>query len=139
MEWYDRYCVNSINIEYKTGKNCFIHTDLHPGNLLIKRTQSGIKLCGIIDFGDAVVCPDPVFEFTSPGLLLALSDSNIFERYLKGYGYNLDDRQALVEQCMALSLLRHTGELNYILNTVPDAAQTHNWKQAESKLFPLNI
>jgi len=130
--------LDSIDIKYKTGKNCFIHTDLHPGNLLVKRTQSGIKLCGIIDFGDAVVCPDPVFEFTSPGLLLALSDKDIFESYLKGYGYNLDNPQALVEQCMALTILRHTGELNYIINTVPNVIQTNNWKQAESKLFPLN-
>ncbi|WP_170940470.1 aminoglycoside phosphotransferase family protein [Pseudoalteromonas sp. NBT06-2] len=131
--------LDSINIEYKTGKNCFIHTDLHPGNLLVKRTQNGIELCGIIDFGDAVVCPEPVFEFTSPGLLLALSDKTIFESYLKGYGYNLDNPQALVEQCMALSLLRHTGELNYIINTVPNVIQTSNWKEAESKLFPLNL
>jgi len=130
--------LESINIEYKTGKNCFIHTDLHPGNLLVKRTEQGIKLCGIIDFGDAVVCPDPVFEFTSPGLLLALSNKEIFESYLNGYGYSLDNPQALVEQCMALSLLRHTGELNYIINTVPGVLNTKNWKQAESKLFPLN-
>ncbi|SFD60978.1 phosphotransferase family protein [Pseudoalteromonas denitrificans] len=131
--------LDSINIEHKINKNCFIHTDLHPGNLLVERTQNGVKLSGIIDFGDAVVCPDPVFEFTSPGLLLALSDKDVFESYLKGYEYCLDKPQNLVEQCMALSLLRHTGELNYILNTVPNAAQAKNWAEAEALLFPVSL
>ena len=67
---------------------------------------------------------------------MALSDKEIFESYLNGY--SLDNPKALFDQCMALSLLRHTGELNYIINTVSGVLNTKNWKQAESKLFPLS-
>ncbi|CAM3357968.1 aminoglycoside phosphotransferase family protein [Shewanella pealeana] len=129
--------LNNINIQCKQGSNHFIHTDLHPANLLVKRTAKGVRLTGVIDFGDAIICPDPVFEFTSPGLLLALSDKKIFTQFLDGYGFDYKDKQSLVEQCMALSLLRHTGELNYILNTVPHANTAKGWKQAERYLFPL--
>ncbi|MGS0682379.1 aminoglycoside phosphotransferase family protein [Shewanella sp. 125m-7] len=129
--------LNSINIQCKQGPDHFIHTDLHPANLLVKHTKQGIKLTGVIDFGDAIICPDPVFEFTSPGMLLALADKNVFIHFLQGYGFDYSNAQELVEQCMALSLLRHTGELNYILNTVPNANTTAGWKQSEKYLFPL--
>ncbi|GIU23430.1 aminoglycoside phosphotransferase family protein [Shewanella sp. MBTL60-007] len=129
--------LNNINIQCKQGPDHLIHTDLHPANLLVKRTKDGVRLTGIIDFGDAIICPDPVFEFTSPGLLLALGDKEVFTHFLDGYGIDYNDTQSLVEQCMALSLLRHTGELNYILNTVPHANTAKGWKQAEKYLFPL--
>ncbi|AQS40543.1 putative aminoglycoside phosphotransferase [Shewanella psychrophila] len=114
-----------------------IHTDLHPGNLLVKKHDGRYRFTGIIDFGDALACPDPVFEFTSPALLLALGEPKIFHAYLDGYGYGGKRDTSLQQHMMMLSLLRHTGDMNYLLQHVPDCRDEKNWQALEAKFFPL--
>lgn len=114
-----------------------IHTDLHPGNLLVKKHQGRYRFTGIIDFGDALACPDPVFEFTSPALLLALGEPRIFHAYLDGYGYQGKRDTGLQQHMMMLSLLRHTGDMNYLLQHVPGCSDEKNWQALETKFFPL--
>ncbi len=121
-----------------TGKSVLLHTDLHPGNVLVKKNSSGqYILSGVIDFGDAMIGQDIHFEFTSVALLFALGNREILAAFLKGYGYVLDNERAFIDACMALTLIRHTGDLNYIINTVPKVANCNSWKEAEQHLFPL--
>ncbi|BAJ04198.1 phosphotransferase family protein [Shewanella violacea] len=114
-----------------------IHTDLHPGNLLVKKHQGQYQFSGIIDFGDALACPDPVFEFTSPALLLALGEPKIFHAYLDGYEFKGKRDANLQQHMMMLSLLRHTGDMNYMLQHVPGCSHEETWQALEAKFFPL--
>jgi len=117
--------------------NRLIHTDLHPGNLMVTAQAGHYRLVGIFDFGDALVCPDPLFEFTSPALLFAQGESRIFHAFLDGYGYQGKRDSSLQQHMMVLSLLRHTGDLNYLLHHVPHCGDETRWQALESKFFPL--
>lgn len=114
-----------------------IHTDLHPGNLLVTMEQGQYKLSGIIDFGDALACADPTFEFTSPALLLALGEASIFHAYLDGYGYKGLRDSNLQQHMMVLNLLRHTGDIDYLLQHVPNCQGVLDWEELEPLFFPL--
>ncbi|MFY8349277.1 aminoglycoside phosphotransferase family protein [Pseudoalteromonas sp. SSM20] len=114
-----------------------VHSDLHPGNLLVKRTDKGIFLSGVIDFGDALICNEPLFELTTVGLLIAKGKSEIFHQFLESYLYQVDDKRAFLNTLMTLTLLRHTGNLNYLIEYVPGVKQCTNWQDAEQYLFPL--
>jgi len=121
----------------KSEKNHLIHTDLHPGNLMVAAQGDHYRLTGIFDFGDALVCPDPLFEFASPGLLFAQGEPKIFHAFLDGYAYRGERNTRLQQHMMVLSLLRHTGDLNYLLHHVPHCADETHWQTLESKFFPL--
>lgn len=114
-----------------------VHSDLHPGNLLVKRTDEGIFLSGVIDFGDALICNEPLFELTTVGLLVAKGNLEIFHQFLESYLYQIDDKRAFLNTLMTLTLLRHTGNLNYLIEYVPGVKQCTNWHDAEQYLFPL--
>lgn len=114
-----------------------IHTDLHPGNLMVTAQEGHYRLVGIFDFGDALVCPDPLFEFASPALLFAQGEPRIFHAFLDGYGYQGTRDASLQQHLMVLSLLRHTGDLNYLLHHVPHCEDETCWQALESKFFPL--
>ncbi len=121
----------------KSGEMHLIHTDLHPGNLLVAAHAGHYRLVGIFDFGDALVCPDPLFEFASPALLFAQGEPGIFHAFLDGYGYREERSNGLQQHMMVLSQLRHTGDLNYLLHHVPHCADEPRWQALESKFFPL--
>lgn len=114
------------------------HTDLHPGNLLVQPSRVGYQLTGIIDFGDALACPDITFEFTSVAMLLALGNARVFHAFLDGYQYQGPRDNSLQRHLMMLSLLRHTGDLNYLLNTVPGCHEMTRWSDLEAKFFPIS-
>ncbi|WP_394227978.1 phosphotransferase [Pseudoalteromonas spongiae] len=114
-----------------------VHSDLHPGNLLVKRSDDGISLCGVIDFGDALVCNEPLFEVTTVGLLVAKGNTKVFQQFLESYLYQVDDKRTLLNSLMTLTLLRHTGNLNYLIEYVPGVKQCKNWQDAEQYLFPI--
>jgi hygromycin-B 7''-O-kinase len=120
-----------------SDQHMLLHTDLHPWNLLVRECGGELHLAGIIDFGDALVCPEPKFEFTSVALLLALGDASLFHAYLDGYGYRGARDRTLQQSMMQLSLLRHTGDLNYLLETVPGCHEQTRWQELEQKFFPL--
>ncbi|MDE3272347.1 aminoglycoside phosphotransferase family protein [Pseudoalteromonas sp. G4] len=120
----------------ETSNLYLIHSDLHPGNLLVKRTDSGAILSGVIDFGDAIICNEPVFEFTTVGLLIAKGRSEVFQQFLESYLYQIDDKRTFLNSLMTLTLLRHTGNLNYLIEYVPGVKQCTNWPDAEQYLFP---
>lgn len=114
-----------------------LHTDLHPGNLLVTRDGGCIKLSGVFDFGDALVCSEPRFELTTIGLLIAQGEQAVFQAFLESYLYQIEDKQGFINCLMTLTLLRHTGSLNYIIEHVPNVKACTNWKEAEPYLFPI--
>ncbi len=125
----------AVNLDKRSAH--LIHTDLHPGNLMVKIHNGQYQLSGIIDFGDALACPDPIFEFTSPALLLALGEARIFHAYLDGYGYTGKRDASFQQHLMVLSLLRHTGDINYLLQHVPGCENCNDWHELEALFFPL--
>ncbi len=129
--------ISRLDSHLKSDSNHLIHTDLHPGNLLVTSDAGHYRLAGIFDFGDALVCPDPLFEFASPALLFAQGDPRIFHAFLDGYGYRGERDTSLQQHMMVLSLLRHTGDLNYLLHHVPHCVDETHWQALESKFFPL--
>ena len=114
-----------------------IHSDLHSGNLLVSKKNGEVRLSGVIDFGDALICNEPVFEFTTVGLLIAKGDAAVFSEFLESYLYQIEDSEKFVNSLMSLTLLRHTGNLNYLIEHVPNVKECNNWKSAEPYLFPL--
>ncbi|QFU24954.1 aminoglycoside 3'-phosphotransferase/choline kinase family protein [Shewanella eurypsychrophilus] len=140
LETLNSYLQNNADkLAPNLNKSCahLIHTDLHPGNLMVKLHEGRYRFSGIIDFGDALACPDPVFEFTSPALLLALGEAKIFHAYLDGYAYKGKRDSSLQQHMMVLSLLRHTGDINYLLQHVPACDNRTEWHELEPLFFPL--
>ncbi|ABV38982.1 aminoglycoside phosphotransferase [Shewanella sediminis HAW-EB3] len=129
--------ISRLDTFLKSEEMHLIHTDLHPGNLLVAARGGHYRLVGIFDFGDALVCPDPLFEFASPALLFAQGEPGIFNAFLDGYGYREERNNGLQQHMMVLSQLRHTGDLNYLLHHVPHCADETRWQALESKFFPL--
>lgn len=114
-----------------------MHTDLHPGNLLVEKNDDGYNLSGVIDFGDALVGADEAFEFTTVIMLYCLGDGQLVNAYLNGYNFDITDKVGIMKRLMALTLLRHTGDLNYLIEHVPNVAQCTSWKETEPYLFPI--
>ncbi len=134
--YLDQY-ISRLEPFLKNGDMHLIHTDLHPGNLMVAAHAGQYRLVGIFDFGDALVCPDPLFEFASPALLFAQGEPRIFHAFLDGYDYRGKRDGSLQQHMMVLSLLRHTGDLNYLLHHVPHCGDEICWQALESKFFPL--
>ncbi|WP_076414000.1 phosphotransferase family protein [Shewanella sp. UCD-KL12] len=128
---------DKLSTQLNSSTAHLIHTDLHPGNLMVNLHQGQYRFSGIIDFGDALACPDPIFEFTSPALLLALGEASVFHAFLDGYGYKGKRDANLQQHMMVLSLLRHTGDINYLLEHVPGCASCVEWHELEPLFFPL--
>lgn len=121
----------------KPDHHVLMHTDLHPGNLLVEQGDEGYALSGVIDFGDALIGADEAFEFTTVIMLYCLGDSALAEAFLTGYNFDISDKEGIMKRLMALTLLRHTGDLNYLIKHVPHVAECTSWKEAEPYLFPI--
>ncbi|MBW8185069.1 aminoglycoside phosphotransferase family protein [Shewanella nanhaiensis] len=134
---YLKHHLSRLDSQLDSPQLYLIHTDLHPGNLMVNKVANGYQLTGIFDFGDALACPVPEFEFTSPALLLALGEPALLHAFLDGYGYLGPRSKQLQEHMMILSLIRHTGDINYLLQHVPNCKDEVSWQALEAKFFPL--
>ncbi|WP_018690933.1 phosphotransferase family protein [Algicola sagamiensis] len=124
--------------ESPESKYYLMHTDLHPGNLMGRRTSQGWELSGVIDFGDAVMGADIRFDFATSGIFMALGNASVFRAFLAGYGFTVLNHRDFQYHLMALSLLRHTGELNFLLSHVPGCDQLGTWEDIAQVFFPLD-
>lgn len=129
--------LNEVNYQPKEDKPMLIHCDLHAGNLLGEQIDGQWHLSGVIDFGDAVISTDKHYEMTSTTILMGLGDSALNRAFFDGYGLTIDDVERLQQILMVLSIIRHSGELQYVLNQVKGCADMPNWHAVAERFFAL--
>ncbi|MBI5515999.1 MAG: aminoglycoside phosphotransferase family protein [Deltaproteobacteria bacterium] len=83
-----------------------LHTELGPGHLLAREDGS---LCGVLDFGDALVGP-PDYDLVAAGLFVARGDPSLFRALAEASGCAVD-REAL----LALTALHRYAHLPWYL------------------------
>jgi hygromycin-B 7''-O-kinase len=124
---------------FNQGQSVLVHTDLHPGNLLVEKVGDNWQLSGVIDFGDALICADPYFDLTSSMIFMGLGDKTINQAILAAYQLNITESQkaGFQQHLMALCLLRHTGQMNYPLKIVPGCLTLNDWQAVGEGFFTL--
>lgn len=136
--------LNRVNYQPRTdlfnqGKVCLMHTDLHPGNLLVEKVAGHWQLSGVIDFGDAIIGEDTYYELGSPTLFMGQGNKTINRAIINSYGLSIDvnEQVAFQQHSTALCLLRHSGEMNYPLKQVPGCETLTDWQSISERFFAL--
>lgn len=93
-----------------------------PMNFLVQQIDEVWHVCGLIDFGDAMLGL-PEYDLLGPGAFLIQGDKQLLRDFLISYGYSPKEMtQLLSHQLMALMLLHQYSNLNIQLR-IP------NWKE----------
>lgn len=82
------------------------HNDFHQGNVLVVRTEAGLRISGLLDFENALA-GDPLLDLAKTDLYAQTDDPGVFAALLDGYGPLPADA---VER-LALYRLHHATEL----------------------------
>ena len=113
----------------------FLHGDVHPLNLLLKRTGDAWRLAGLFDFGDSL-CGYHEYEFVAPGVLMLQGHRELQREMLLAYGYKASrlDRN-LRARLMLLTILYECSNLRkYALRLAPEAVN-HTLAELESAIW----
>lgn len=129
--------VEQVDYQPVINRPCLVHTDLHPGNLLAEKVDGQWHLSGVIDFGDAFIGNDRYFEFATSAILMGLGNKAVNQALLEGYQLEIEDKKQFAQHLMALSLLRHTGEMAYVLQQVPGCDELSDWQSVAERFFAL--
>jgi hygromycin-B 7''-O-kinase len=107
LSWLDQMAAFLADLPplYEQGfAPVLLHADLSPEHLLCEHTPAGWQICGVIDFGDAML-GHPGYEFVAPGFLLHGSRS-LRRAMLLAYGFSPADLdESLSHRLMAYTLL----------------------------------
>ena len=119
----------NTDFQPKQPKRTLCHCDLHAGNLLAEQKDGRWVLTGVIDFGDALIGDDCFYEFGATMILMGLGNAKVNQAYLQGYGLALNPAQIedLQRHMTALAIMRHSGDLNYVINEVPGCRELSDW------------
>lgn len=129
--------ITTVNYQGRQDQARLIHCDLHAGNLLAQQVNGQWQLSGVIDFGDAIISNDINYEMTATMILMGLGDKKLNHAFLTGYGREIENIEAFQQALMVLSLIRHSGEMGYVLSQVEDCQQMDNWQSVAGKFFAL--
>ncbi|KTC87137.1 Phosphotransferase enzyme family protein [Legionella drozanskii LLAP-1] len=99
-------------------------------NFLVTQIDGVWHICGLIDFGDAMLGL-PEYDLLGPGAFLIQGDKQLLREFLTSYGYLPNEMtEILSHQLMALMLLHQYSNLN-IQVRIP------NWKDKVNNLKEL--
>jgi len=120
-------------------KSIFIHMDLHQWNLMVERTGQDYHICGILDFGDAVIGKSRLLELATPLLFLCQGNRELCACLLeKNYGlFDQVDKVNIQKNFMLVSLLRPACDFNFVLQQVPSTGARNSLDEIASELFPV--
>ncbi|WDE03596.1 phosphotransferase [Thalassomonas viridans] len=122
---------------FDDGTDLFIHMDLHPWNLMVQHKEGQYRLSGVLDFGDAIVGRSRLLELLTPLLFMCQGDKALALALLKSYSLlDVDDKEVLRQQLMAIALLRPACDFKFVLSQVPQTGDRDNWQQISRQLFP---
>jgi len=93
-----------------------LHADVTWDHVFVARDSLGIRLTGLIDFGDAM-SGDPMYEFGAPLLYMCFGDPGLTWSLLTGYG--LPRCRVVARRVLAYSLLHRFGRLGRWLEKAP--------------------
>ncbi|WP_168204281.1 phosphotransferase [Aliikangiella coralliicola] len=129
--------LSDSNYHFDDGKTFFIHMDLHPWNLMVEKNNNNYRLCGVLDFGDAIIGRSRLLELATPILFLCQGDKMLIDTLLKNYQL-LDQANSkkLQQELMTVSLLRPACDFNFVLQQVPTIGPRETWQQIAAQLFP---
>ncbi|CAM4162752.1 phosphotransferase family protein [Shewanella denitrificans] len=118
----------------------FIHMDLHPWNLMVEKHHGHYRLCGVVDFGDALVGNCQLLELATPIIFVCQGNKTLIDELVANYSPLNEvylDRQVLQRQLMAVSLIRPACDFNFVLQQVPQSGKRDSWQAIAKQLFPL--
>lgn len=129
--------LQQVNYQGEFGHPRLIHCDLHAANLLAQQVDGQWQLSGVIDFGDALISSDIHYELTATTILMGLGDKTLNQAFFDGYGLHIEDPNKLQQILMVLSIIRHSGEMQYVLNQVEGCADLTDWQAVAERFFAL--
>jgi hygromycin-B 7''-O-kinase len=125
------------NSEYfDDGQTLFTHMDLHPWNLMVEEHGNEFRLCGVLDFGDAIIGRSRLLELATPLIFLCQGSRELARELLQSYGH-YQVSESTQHDLMAVALIRPDCDLNFVLTQVPESGPRDNWQQIAAQLFPV--
>ena len=122
---------------FDDGDTFFIHMDLHPWNLMVDKVDGLYKICGVLDFGDAVIGKSRLLEINTPLLFLCQGNPVLVKALIDSYQLlKITNPKQLKANLMAIALLRPACDFNFVLQQVPQTGLRDNWRQIADQLFP---
>ena len=105
-----------------SAPTCFLHGDVHFGNLRFVRENGRMRISGLFDFADSRRGFHE-YEFLAVGVLMAQGERELQREFFTAYGYaDADLDLAMRKRLMMLTMLYETSDLRrYALRLRPDA------------------
>ncbi len=116
-EWRD-WLLDRASVDPGPFEPVLLHADVTWDHVFALRDGDGIRLTGLIDFGDAM-SGHPLYEFGAPLLYMCFGEPDLTWGLLSGYG--LPRSTAAARSVLACSLLQRFGRLGRWLEKVPVA------------------
>jgi hygromycin-B 7''-O-kinase len=132
--------LQAADSDFNDSHAVFIHMDLHPWNLMVEKQHGHYRLCGVVDFGDALVGNCQLLELATPIIFVCQGNKTLIDELVANYSPLNDvyqDRQVLQRQLMAVSLIRPACDFNFVLQQVPQTGKRDSWQAIAKQLFPL--
>jgi len=115
--WRD-WMVDRAHLDEDPFEPVLLHADVTWDHVFALRDGEGIRLSGLIDFGDAM-SGHPLYEFGAPLLYMCFGEPDLTWSLLSGYG--LPRSPGTARSVLAYSLLHRFGRLGRWLEKVPVA------------------
>jgi len=106
------YIAAAKNLVYPIEKPVILTGEYTPMNLLVKQTAGIWHICGLIDFGDAMLGLAD-YDLLGPVAFLIQGNKELLKEFLAAYGYSpLQMNSVFNQKMMALMLLHQYSNLN---------------------------
>jgi Putative homoserine kinase type II (protein kinase fold) len=113
-----------------------LHSDVHPGNLLLAQENGRWKITGLFDFGDSF-CGFHEYDFVAPCVLMLQGKRELQRAFLLAYGYQESQLDMnLRARLMLLTVLYECSNLRkYALRLMPEAVD-FTLDELEAAIYP---
>ena len=88
------------------GASAVLTGEYTPFNLLVGSTAAGLRLQGMIDFGDGMVGP-PAYDLLGPSVFLAAGDRSLVRALMRGYAGRADAMDPRLRRTLMGLFLTH--------------------------------
>ncbi|KTD25174.1 Phosphotransferase enzyme family protein [Legionella maceachernii] len=128
--------LNSIKEELpKFEKPVLLTGEYTPMNFLVNQVDGIWHICGLIDFGDAMLGL-PEYDLLGPGAFLIQGDKQLLQAFLAAYGYlSHEMTEVLSHQLTALMLLHKYSNLNIQVRVPNWQSKVHSMKDLENLVW----